>query len=85
VCKKLKQKAKSSNSEKEDFKAMGESVEKFAFHLLDPLKKEKLKRSKDLKTKGNEEKISKFKGQDFDRIIDMAVNGGQKKVQLFID
>jgi hypothetical protein len=65
-------KKRATSSEKEDFKAMGESVERFAFDLLDPLK-------------ANEEMRSKFdQDQDFDRIIDKAVDCGQKKVHIFI-
>jgi hypothetical protein len=64
----LKRRAK--GSEKEDLMAMGASIEEFAFHLLDPLKR-------------NEEMRDKFTGQDFndfDRVIDKAVACDQKKV-----
>lgn len=62
---KLRKRAQGPDAE--DLEQMGTAVEDFAFHLLDPLKKD-------------DDMRCMLKGQDFDRVIDKAVAFKQMKV-----
>lgn len=64
---KLKERAHLSSLDEEELKAIGMSMEEYAFHLIEPLKNDIIKRAI-------------FEGKEFDRVAEKAVLLKQKKV-----